>query len=180
MSETVLQTRGVSSTVSFHERDHDRQHVGLLDCDEMGAMSAHQAAAQMDGFAAVYRSSPDSYHIWMLRPFESFDDAALWALKWRIADAEHIQQSMHRGCFVLRCRAKRRDDGSIYKSRPRLVAVDDSGDGPVSEAHYRLVETHGELDGAIVPSIKSERLVGDGSLSAHSYMTVTDSAKEEL
>lgn len=175
----VVYTRGVSSTVCVSER-RDRQHVGLLDCDETSPMSAVQAAAQMDGLTAVFRSSEGSHHIWRLRPFETFDAALLWSLDWQIADAEHIQQSSHRGSFVLRCDSKQYGDGSIYKDAPDLIACDDDRQHAVSRPHYLLLREIADDQDHSVPAVDDGRLTGAERLTAHRYMSVTDAAKEQI
>ena len=170
-SESVLYTRGIGSEVW---RDGEAgEHVALIDSDESDALSIHTLAESMDGYVAVFESSPGSYHLWSLTP-RSLTDVVMDSLSLRAADAEHVAQSRRRESFVVRCAPKVREDGTEYKPAPSHVATYDDGTGAVARGHHSVAQSLGADD------VESHRLAGDERITTHSYMTVTDEAKEAL
>lgn len=173
-SESVLYTRGLGSPV-YAERDSEVLigHVALIDCDESDAIAAHTLAESMDGYVALFQSSPGSFHLWSLSP-RPLSEAVMDALAIRIADTEHVAQSRRRESFVLRAAPKVYEGGETYKDAPELLAVYDDGEGAVARGHHAVVvERGGE-------PVEEDRLVGAEQIETHSYMTVTDAAKEAL
>lgn len=168
--DSILYTRGVASPV-FSDGDVIG-HTTLLDLDDTDALSVHTLATEIEGLTAVFRSSEGSFHLWDLR-VRPFETTIMDALSYRLSDAEHIHQSRLRERYVLRCAPKVFESGERYKSAPELLDVYDDGEGSVSQGHLDLLDgEHRQID--------EDRLVGDGTIETHSYMTVTDETKEAL
>lgn len=172
--EAVVYTRGVGSPV-YRREDVEETigHVGLIDCDGAEAIEIHTLADAMRGYVAVFESSPGSFHLWSLEP-RPLSDVVMDVLDIRLADAEHVAQSRRRRSFVLRAAPKVFEDGETYKPEPTLRAVYDDGEGDVSRGHHAVAVSRG------ADAVDADRLVGAEQVETHSYMTVTDAAKEEL
>ena len=187
--DAVVSTAGATSHV--FEDGEVVGHVLLLDLDGATFLDAVKVADDLDGVAAVLRSSEGSHHIWCL-DVRDFREQTVRALSYHAGDDAHVGSSWRRGYAVLRVVGKVRADGATYKRRPTVRHVSPSGaEGDHSAAHgamlRSLVEEQPEDpqgdQSALGPTDgpESVRYVGDADdLRLDSYQTFTDDGKAAL
>ena len=174
-ADDVLFTRGIGSPVYDPEdRDSLIGHVALIDADDCDLIGLSVLAQKLDGLTAIFESSTGSYHLWDLTP-RSFEQTIMDVLDLDASDAEHVKQSRRRHSWVVRAAAKVREDGSTYKPAPTLIDVYDDGESDVSRGHHSLLTDQYDVD-----PVDEDRLIGADQIETHSYMTVTDAAKEAI
>jgi len=191
-ADEIVTTAGVTSHV-FQADDDEAVigHVLLLDLDGVDFIDAVKVADDLDGVAAVLRSSEGSHHVWCLSVKE-LRQQTITALSYHAADDKHVGSSWRRGYSVLRVVGKVQEGGETYKSRPRVCHVSPSGAaGPHSTAHAAMLrslieEQPQDVQGdatALSPSEAPENVeyVGDVQhLRLDTYQTLTDEGKEAL
>lgn len=190
--DEIVTTAGVTSHV--YEADEDEAvlgHVLLLDLDGADLIDAVKVADDLDGVAAVLRSSEGSHHVWCL-DVQSHREQTVRALSYHAGDDKHVGSSWRRGYAVLRVVGKVKADGETYKRRPTVCHVSPSGAaGPHSAAHAAMLRSLADEQGsdvkgdpsALSPSQAPENVqyVGDVQhLRLDSYQTLTDTGKEAL
>ena len=187
--DAVVSTAGATSQV--FEGGEVVGHVLLLDLDGADLLDAVKVADDLDGVAAVLRSSEESYHVWGL-DVRGLREQTVRALSYHAGDDAHVGSSWRRGYGVLRVVGKVRDDGTTYKCRPSVQHVSPSGaDGDHSAAHAAMLrsliegqpqDVQGDasaLDATEAP--ESVRYVGDADdLRLDRYQTLTDDGKAAL
>jgi hypothetical protein len=187
--EAVVSTAGATSHV--FERGEVVGHVLLLDLDGADLLGAVKVADDLDGVAAVLRSSEGSHHIWCI-DVRDFREQTVRALSYHAGDDSHVGSSWRRGYAVLRVVGKVRADGETYKRRPTVRHVSPSGaEGGHSAAHAAMLRSliEGQSEGpqgdpsALGQSDGPESVhyVGDADdLRLDHYQTLTDDGKAAL
>jgi hypothetical protein len=185
----VVSTAGATSHV--FEDGEVVGHVLLLDLDGAEFLDAVKVADDLDGVAAVLRSSEGSHHVWCL-DVRDLREQTVRALSYHAGDDAHVGSSWRRGYGVLRVVGKVREDGSAYKCRPSVRHVSPSGaSGDHSAAHAAMLRSLIEADpstpqgdaSALDPTdgAESVRYVGDADdLRLDAYQTYTDDGKAAL
>ena len=177
-------TEGITSQVV--EDGDVSGHVLLLDYDDgISYADLVQDVGGLEGFTAVFESSPGSFHVWNLS-IRSLEDTALLKLRLRDDDL-HAGTGYRAGRYVIRLGPKRvvMEDGSEeqYKEAPVLrdcwynpTAQPQSAAhlGLLANDHDRAADEISIMRGA-ERSPPEER--GEG-LMISQYMTATDDIKE--
>jgi len=188
-AEAVVSTAGATSHV--FEDGEVVGHVLLLDLDDADLLDAVKVADDLEGVAAVLRSSEGSHHIWCL-DVRDLREQAVRALSYYAGDDAHVGSSWRRGYAVLRVVGKVREDGSAYKCRPSVQHVSPSGaEGDHSAAHAAMLRSliEGQPDDpqgdasalGATDGPETVRYVGDADdLRLDSYQTLTDDGKAAL
>jgi hypothetical protein len=189
--DSIVTTAGVTSHVYADDADGLEGHALLLDLDDAELIEAVKVADDLEGVAAVLRSSEGSYHVWSLR-VSTFREQTIRALSYHAADDKHVGSSWRRGYAVLRVVGKVQGDGETYKERPCVCHVSPSGAaGPHSAAHAAMLrslirEQSEQVQGdafALSPSEAPESVeyIGDANhLRLDNYHTLTDDGKEAI
>lgn len=184
----LLTTRGITSRV--REGGEIIGHALLLDYDDgVGWNRVVDTVRELDGFSAVFESSPGSWHIWnsTVRPL---DDTALTMLSLK-CDPMHTSVGYRRGRWTLRVGSKDRINAAAgfeeadaeYKSAPESVMwTVNPTDRPQSEPHIKtaaaILDRDGEADADDVLAAADSRLWLRGdSLNRNKYLTLTDEGK---
>lgn len=138
-AETLTVRTAAVGSVVFDEDREVAGHVALVDLDGASESDAIGVATEVDGPAAVVRSSADSWHVWGLS-VRSWSDA-LDAIR-EHSEPEHVDAAERRGEAHARTVPKFDDDSDeIVASAPEPVAVVDGlTDAPVSAPHLTVLQ----------------------------------------
>lgn len=172
----ILTTKGIESSVIFG--NEVAGHILLLDYDHgYDPEKVFDLIEDLPGITLVFRSSPNSFHVWNLTVRDK-KDTACKALEMR-SDPNHTQIGYNYGRWTLRVTPKKENNGDAEKDAPELLKVAyNETEKAQSQGHWRFARAMFGSGDEPLPTIpRKVNWFGD-SYSIAKYMTVKQELKE--